>query len=616
MRFYLALTSAAPNARAPIPEHVINAARRLAETVLPVPRASLRHDAWIAPNGCVALLSWSNEPTHQWLPEPLNGLATASGSGVLGYTGYLNDPTEIDRICTAPELGATVDRTGGAFGVFRALEDGFDAVTAITRTDPVFYCQRAGLHVAGNRAVLTHLVARAAEDGPRGRFPPTPTYDIGPMQALVRHGFHTSDDTPFEGLSALPELSTLRVRDGRAMILRRDPPEPPSSPPPPLRRGRDIRRVADALLASVEPVRKHNEAISLSLTGGRDSRLVAALLYAAGIDFQATTRGFEDHPDVVLAREICSRLGVTEHRVSPPEQEDDDSILVEHPLPRTLRLVRMTEGMNSAFENVIAPKSFEVAARLSGSGGEALRGGWLLDQRDLSTEALRAKLRTIALAQSWLMTPEANAAAERLHEEHLRMCEPDLRVGLDRMFLKYRSGRWLPASRQATLIGYCMYHPFLDHRVRWEAMSLSPEWRWSEAVVYRLITHLAPPLSRMPIADRPWRFDHRRVYNPVHRLARRSRPKLRARSKAGGFDWRRTLGPDYVAPMRDRILQTPELFQLVDRGLTERLLAEDPPSRPGQVWHLYTLAVLLSNEWLTPDSGADEVEARIRVPIR
>ncbi len=616
MRFYLALTSAAPHLHIPIPQHVLTVARRLAATVLPVTEASLRHDAWIAPNGCTALLAWSNEPTHAWLPQPLTALATAGGTGVLGYTGYLNDPTDIDRICTAPDPESTVDRTGGAFGVFRALENGFDAITAITRTDPVYYCQSAGLHLASNRAVLTHLVARAAEDGPEGRFPPEPTYDVAPMQALVRHGFYISDDTPFTGVSALPELSRLRVRDGHARILRRALPEPPTQAPPPLRRGPEIRRLADALLDSVEPVRKHDDAISLSLTGGRDSRLVAAILYAAGIPFQATTRGFEDHPDVILAREISSRLGVTDHQVATPEQEDAESVLVEHPLPRTTRLLRMTEGMNSAFENVIAPKSFDLVGRLSGSGGEALRGGWLLEQRDLDTDTLRAKLRTIMFSQSRIMTPEANATAEQLHERYRAMCEPDFRVGLDRLFLKYKSGRWLPGSRQATLIGYCTYHPFLDHRVRWEAMSLAPEWRWSEAVMHRLITHLAPPLKRLPIADRPWRFDHRRVYNPAHRLARRSRPALRPRTTVGGFDWRRKLGPDYVAPMRERILDTPELFQLVDREHTEQLLANETTTRSAQIWHLYTLAVLLSNEWLTPGSALSGTDTRIRVPIQ
>ncbi|MFD0803955.1 asparagine synthase-related protein, partial [Streptomonospora algeriensis] len=325
----------------------------------------------------------------------------------------------------------------------------------------------------------------------------------------------------------------------------------------------------------------HDEAVSLSLTGGRDSRLVAAVLHAAGIPFRATTRGFDDHPDVILARRICERLGVADHQVTAPERDGDDAVLVEHPLPRTTRLLRMTEGMNSAFENVIAPKEFLVEARLSGSGGEALRGGWLNDQKSLDRDSLLKKFNTITRAQTPLMTPQAKAEGDRLYTAYTEEFD-DPAVGLDRMFLRFRSGRWLPGSRTATLIGYCMYHPFLDHRVRWEAMRLSPRWRWSEDVVFQLLEHLAPELARLPVADRPWRFDQRLMLNPLRRRARRRRHALKARTTVGGFDWRRKLGPDYIAPMRERILDTPDLFELVDKERIETILNQDPVSRPQQ----------------------------------
>jgi hypothetical protein len=613
MRFYLAISSAAPGGRAPVPEHVTAAARALARLVLPVPADTLRHDAWSAPGGGTALLAWTNEPVHPWLPAPLLSAADGAEAGVLGTTGYLADPADLDRLRTAADPGPLLDRTSGAFGLFRAVASGFDAVTSLTRTDPVYTTRAAGLHIAGNRAALVHLTARAAEEGPGAPLPPAPRYDIAPMQALVRHGFYISDDTPFAGVAALPELATLRVREGRAEVLRRSLPEPEPDPGTPRARRARLRPLAEALTASVAPVRRHDEAIALSLTGGRDSRLVAAVLHAAGIPFRATTRGLPDHPDVILAGRICAALGVADHRVAEPAREDASTLLAEHPLPRTLRLVRMTEGMNSAFENVISPTAFLPEARLSGSGGEALRGGWLNDQKDLDPASLAARLRTITLAQSALMTPEAAATAERLHAEHLDGCGGDLVRGLDRMFLRYRSGRWLPGSRTATLIGYFMYHPFLDHRVRWEAMRLDPTWRWSEDVVFRLIADLAPPLARLPVADRPWRFDHRRMLNPLHRRARTRRGVLRAATATGGFDWRRRPGPEYVALMRDRVLATPELFELVDRRRAEELLSAEPLVRPSQVWNLYTLAVLLSGEWLAPAPAP--APERVRVPL-
>ncbi|MBB4930171.1 hypothetical protein F4561_000991 [Lipingzhangella halophila] len=616
MRFYLALTTTSSGRRTPVPGYVIEAARQIAATVLPVPAATLRHETWFAPDRYVALLAWTNEPRHEWLPDPLTSVTVDGETGVLGTTGYLTDHADLDRLCTTSELGPALDRAGGAFGLFRALPSGLDALTSITRTDPVYHCESTGVHVVSNRASLGHLVARAAEEGPDGHLPPTPRYDIAPMQALVRHGFYLTDDTPFAGVTALPELSTLRIRDGRATVLRREPPRPAPAPAPlsPLR-GRRIAQLAESLVASVEPLRKHPDGVSMALSGGRDSRLIAATLYAAGIPFRATTTGVDDHPDVELAREICQRLGVRDHRVKAPDRDDSGSLLVEHPLPRTLRLVRMTEGMNSAFENVISPKAFAVEARISGSGGEVLRGGWLRDQSDLAKPALLGRLRTITQAQAPLMTDEANAAAQALFDEFSTAHAHDLVRALDELYLRFRTGRWLVGSRTATLSGFCMYHPFLDHRVHWQAMRVSPEWRRSEEVVYKLIRRLAPPIARMPIANHPWRFDDRRVYNPLHRRARRSRPVRRAGSAAGAFHWRRDLSGDYVAAMRERILDTPDVFRLTDRRATERILDQDPITRPNQIWSLYTIAVLLSGEWLSADPRESDVE-RIRVPIR
>ncbi|MBV2363206.1 asparagine synthase-related protein [Streptomonospora nanhaiensis] len=611
MRFYLALCSAEPDHRAPVADHVVAAARTLAHRVLPVPAETLRHSSWEAPRHNIVLMAWTNEPEHPWLPRPLTPVRVDGEDGVFGYTGYLADPADAERLRAEPgDPGPLADRTAGAFGIFRALPRGVDAVTSLTRNDPVYHCERAALHVIGNRAALVHLVARAAEEGPDSPMPPAPDYDVAPMQALVRHGFYISDHTPFRGTSTLTELSTLRVRDGVARVVSRPLPRPEPAPRRPLARRARLAALTEALVDSVAPVRRHDEAISLSLTGGRDSRLVAALLHAARIPFRATTRGFADHPDVVLARRICARLGVTDHRVTEPEVEDD-AVLAEHPLPRTARLVRMTEGMNSAFENVIAPTSFLLEARLSGSGGEALRGGWLNDQPCLERSALLKKVETITRAQAALMTPQANAEADRYFRRYTAETD-DLAVVLDRMFLRFRSGRWLPGSRTATLIGFCMYHPFLDHRVRWEAMTLSPRWRWSEEVVYRLIARLAPPLAALPVEGRPWRFDARRS----RRWTGRARPALTATTARGGFDWRRRLGGEYLAPMRERILDTPQLFELVDKERTERLLNEDPVRRPGQVWHLYTLAVLLSNEWLSPTAPLGPGSERIRVPVR
>src|SRR6202008_4458307 len=80
---------------------------------------------------------------------------------------------------------------------------------------------------------------------------------------------------------------------------------------------RGARDVAGALVAAVAPLRDAGEPVELSLTGGKDRRLIAAALGKAGGPVVEKTHGFHDHPDVVVAAEIARRLGI-EHVVRTP----------------------------------------------------------------------------------------------------------------------------------------------------------------------------------------------------------------------------------------------------------------------------------------------------------
>ncbi|MFA1546654.1 hypothetical protein [Actinomadura chokoriensis] len=86
---------------------------------------------------------------------------------------------------------------------------------------------------------------------------------------------------------------------------------------------------------------------------------------------------------------------------------------------------------------------------------------------------------------------------------------------------------------------------------------------------------------------------------PRHRPARKARVLGRSPGVHGRFAGR--CGP-------------PELFAIPDRAAVERRLAEVPPRRPGQSWHLLALSVLLSGAWREPEpDGLPDVEVLIPV---
>src|SRR5262249_57325822 len=110
----------------------------------------------------------------------------------------------------------------------------------------------------------------------------------------------------------------------------------------------------------------------VSITGGKDSRLVIAALIAAGVPVRARTHGFPGHPDVLIAAEIARRLGI-EHEVRMPSSPGEEVDV----LGRIRATVLVADGMLSAFENVgRADPQPSPALTAGGHGAELLPDGY------------------------------------------------------------------------------------------------------------------------------------------------------------------------------------------------------------------------------------------------
>ncbi|MBE1533763.1 asparagine synthase-related protein [Actinomadura algeriensis] len=588
----------------------MKSASAAATEAIPLPADRLTASNWTSADGTITLLAWTNEPEHRLVPRPL----VAADERVLGYTGYLNEPDIAEKeLLETADPAAAVESMGGVFALFRAHRDGFDAATSIARVCPIYFVESDDFCFIGSRALLVHLTARAAETGLTR---PPVDYDVMALQPMIRHGFFTNDDTPFRGVRALPADAVLTAAPGRGVTVReRTVPDAEPMPADAAGRHRRVARLAEALVDAAAPLAAHGEPVELALSGGRDSRIMAAVLKAAGVPMIATTHGFADDPDVVLARRIAGLLGL-EHRVAltTTTARDDapDAVTVEHPLLRAHDIVRRCEGMTSAYERVNGWEPYRIVPKTSGSGGETLRGGHLYDQQDLTPEGIRKRVRTIFRSAEGFCTPEANAAAdEHLARWAARTDEDGPRV-LDLLYLFYRSGRWIVGSHTATTMNTPSYHPFFDNRVVREALALPPGWRASEEVVYLLIASLAPKLGSVPPEGKRWRFEAAGPRRLREWPAWRRRAPVVPKGRTSGFNWRRTFDEPFLALLRDHIMDAPsELWDIVNRRKFEEHFAAVPKGWTNQLWHIYTLSVLLSGVWREPRPELPDV----RIPI-
>jgi Asparagine synthase len=288
MYFTLAVSAATREACAAL----TGEAQRADPRVMPIPGPT--RVAWRAPGGCAVVLHWCDAPS------PGTSHAGTSHAGTIWAEG------------------ATVH-----------------ARTGLARVDPVYRAEVAGAVVVSDRACWA-----AAATGRLGD--PDPAM----AGAFLSLGYPVGDATPFRGVRALGGDRELRLIDGRLGYV------PPGDARTAVMRAEagdeglaGAEAVARALTETLRPLGGADPPAELSLTGGKDSRLVAAALAAAQVPLRARTHGFGGHPDVVVAGLIAAKLGV-EHTVTRPRAPgapDEADVL-----GRLRAAVLVSDGMLSA----------------------------------------------------------------------------------------------------------------------------------------------------------------------------------------------------------------------------------------------------------------------------
>ncbi|MEU7001712.1 asparagine synthase-related protein [Nonomuraea sp. NPDC046570] len=565
VRVYLGLAAK----RRDIPDSVLTTVRASIESAFPVPAEVIRGREWHGAG--VSLFGWSNEPDDSRSP----GLLDGTGGRVLGVNGHLADPADAARL---PD-----DSVGGCFSAWLARDGELSASTAINRVCPVFYAETPDLHIVGSRALLVHLAAQRSD---------RIEYDVAALQTMVRQGFFLSDETPYLGVSALRPSSTISIRGGARTIAERPLPEAGAAPAGARQKKAAIDELAEALLATVAPLRGLDQPVNLALTGGRDTRILASLLHAARVPFRVTTNGLDTHPDVILARRIAAALKVEHTVIAPAQTAQKDAVLVEHPLARAYETIRTCEGMTSAYESIVGYLPYSTKPTMSGQSGETLRAGSLnLLQTDLSDKALLRRITNTFCKDEKLFTAEANEHARELARPWQERA--DRLEALDHIYIWYKVGRWQASARAGSLRRGDPVRPFLDNRVARAALSLDQGWRLSEEVIYALILRFAPELKNVPIEGKAWRFaegmSKRFPWSHV------PPPHMPTVKTGGGWSWRTSPGEALTSVLREQVLGTLDaLTPIVNPDEVRALFADPVVKKPGQAWHLYTVSTLLT----------------------
>ncbi|MBI4728922.1 MAG: hypothetical protein HY775_05395 [Acidobacteria bacterium] len=477
----------------------------------------------------------------------------------------------------------------------------------------LFWAEDGDVVAVSNR---TTLAARAVSARPE-RDP------LG-MGWLPFVGYIIGSSTGLRGVSVVPHGAYVRInRSGRAEVAHWNRAVWMGEEGVP--REELLRRVRDDLLGNVASLVGIPAAErKAGLTGGKDTRLILALLFEAGAlgSMSWVTTGLPHHPDVIVARELAARLRL-DHEVEEPRPL---GLGTEELLDAVRADAYMFTGMLGSW-NLKRRGSRQPADAVVFSGvfGETLRAFYTKNRTLGSWEEVERYFRPARLDFAKIVLPEAcEQYAGVIRDSFAELRERGVRSedAPDAFYLRHRMRRWFGTDQQLT--PWLPAFPLQSLEALRAGFRLGLHARQIDGLHFELVRGLAPELSKLPFALDRWHEDNWRGLPDAEEYLR-VEPCMAAAGAETPL-WQRIAWPRSRTLLQEYLLADPSnpLFGVINRRALERaLLPEDPPpsSVVEALYATLTAAVWLASDELVQRCGEEAVAPEARalgdvLPVR
>jgi asparagine synthase (glutamine-hydrolysing) len=469
-------------------------------------------------------------------------------------------------------------------------------------TDPlgvaqVYVWESGGRSVASNSAGLVQRVAGTTEPDPLG------------VSLFLAMDWVGADRTLRRGVRVVPAGQHWAWRTGDRAWRRRTYWSVASDAPPPLAPVHEdmLDTTIDGIADIARTAASVSGSVNAPLTGGKDSRMLAAVLIRSGTRARYWTKGDQRSRDVEIATQIAARHGLPHRLANRPTQQAtgrDPTRDVSTEWPRITReFVLQTDGLASVFlvgniqgqpdrldamqvtlsamcaESARAVESHEF---LCGRGASVGRTARYLPYADSQTPRGLVDADAYAISRRAVRDWVERTASAGVFPANLAVA----------FYLDERCRRWASNNPRELAQTEDKVLPFMTRPYVTNVLGLHPDERANHRLHRGIIRRLVPELEHTPPLDIPWRTSPgepsvaRVVYNTVmaslpyaaRRAVTRARDLVRtphvSRAPWSPYDEASWLEAN-LDHAREAMLSRPRspLWAFLHRPMVERLLA-------------------------------------------
>ncbi len=447
-----------------------------------------------------------------------------------------------------------------------------------------------------------NLAARVA--APPGREPDRDPFGVAWLPFL---GNIVGDSTGYERTKVLPVGALVDIGPAWGSRVRFSNATPWTTPSSSLPDDEDglVDLVHHGLASSVQSIAHlRAERRFADITGGKDSRLILALLLEAGLHDQFTFRtiGSDFTPDAVVGAEIAARFGLRHERVVPTPM--DHSVFGR----RLGAHVFQTSGMFNALD-LKGATAIAQTPTIVGLFGEIMRTHFSHYPFIESTNELWERFRRASsLDAPSILRPEVRARClDTLREELVERLDDGSSTPQDRLdlfYVRHRVRRWSGTAEELGDSGRVF--PLYSLLGFQAAFALGPARRRNELLHFEVTKKACPELAKMHFANSAW---PEALFPRGHDQANEYRVAPFTYAGAAPVRWQAVRLEENRAVLEAYLLDEPSspVFEILDRKKIVKVVRGPPPADVGRLVQLYgalTAAVWLGRHETTARFGA------------
>jgi hypothetical protein len=357
-----------------------------------------------------------------------------------------------------------------------------------------------------------------------------------------------------------------------------------------------------------------DDAIDLPITGGKDSRAVLAICLAAGLGdrLRLFTRGFADHPDVIVGQALAEATGLPHQRVPPLGSDTPPDWPLDLFHANMARLAFQTDGGMGGWD-LITGSTTGADTLITGHMGELLKAyAKRLPTAELDPIALvrlQAPFDPLSIVRDHARDRMTTMLADQLAGELARgASEADLP---DLFYLRNRVPNWLGGIRAIKSFERQPILPLGVPALTSLAFLMTPAERLAERAHFEIVARLAPALLSPPFAHQLWSSALAGAPQTAPVIAAADRPLF------GNWQYSLNSRPETRAHLIDLFAHTDlALWDLIDRtSVIDRLRHQRLDYFGGISLLGLTVAVYHGAGLLLTERLKDSAEPR-RVPVQ